>query len=132
MIRHVRLIGCIRVSRVAGRGGDSFISPDVQREQVESYCRARGHVVVDWVEDLDRPGSTLDRPGLQDAIRRVEAGEADGIAAAKLDRLTRSVSGLGQLLERARENGWAMVAVDFGLDPTTPNGKLVANVLGAV
>lgn len=128
----MRLVGCVRVSRVAGRAGDNFISVDVQREQIEGYARARGHEIIAWREDLDKPGSTLNRPGLKDALRMVETGEADGIIAAKLDRITRSVAGIGHLLERAKTNGWNLIAVDLGLDLRTPNGKLVANVLGSV
>lgn len=128
----MRLIGCVRVSRVGGRAGDSFISPQVQRDQVNAYARARGHTIVGWQEDLDRPGSNLNRPGLQAALEAVDRGEADGIIAAKLDRLTRSLSDLGKLLERALADGWNLVAVDVGLDMATPNGKLVAHMLGAI
>jgi DNA invertase Pin-like site-specific DNA recombinase len=34
-----KLIGYVRVSRIAGREGDSFISPDVQRERIEAHAR---------------------------------------------------------------------------------------------
>lgn len=50
----------------------------------------------------------------------------------KLDRLSRSVIDAGHLLERAQREGWNVVALDFGLDLSTPNGKLVANVLTSV
>lgn len=128
----MRLVGCIRVSRVAGRAGASFISPDVQRKQIEQYASAMGHEIVGWQEDLDQPGSTLKRPGLQAALAEIRAGGADGIIAAKLDRITRSIADLGRLLEQARDGGWNLVAVDVGLDLGTPNGRLVAHVLGAV
>jgi site-specific DNA recombinase len=128
----MRLAAVLRVSRVAGRQGASFISPDVQREQVEAYARAHGHTITAWHEDLDQPGSTLARPGLQAALAAVDAGDADGIIAAKLDRITRSIVDLGKLLQRARDGGWNLVAVDVGLDLGTPNGKLVAHVLGAI
>lgn len=128
----MRLIGCVRVSRVGGRAGESFISPKVQRDQAEAYARAHGHTIVAWQEDLDQPGSTLNRPGLQAALAAVESGEADGIIAAKLDRVTRSIADLGKLLERAKAGRWNLVAVDVGLDMATPNGKLVAHVLGAI
>ena len=128
----MRLVGCVRVSRVGGREGASFISPDVQRDQIAVYARAHGHEIVSWQEDLDQPGSTLNRPGLQAALAKVDAGEADGIIAAKLDRITRSIADLGKLLNRAAAGGWNLVAVDVGLDLGTPNGKLVAHVLGAI
>jgi DNA invertase Pin-like site-specific DNA recombinase len=128
----MRLVGCIRVSRVGGREGATFISPDTQRDQIKAYARAHGHRIVGWQEDLDKPGSTLNRPGLQAALQAIDAGEADGLIAAKLDRVTRSIADLGKLLHRAADGGWNLVAVDVGLDLGTTNGKLVAHVLGAI
>lgn len=128
----MRLVGVVRVSRVGGREGATFISPDIQRDQIAVYARAHGHEIVAWQEDLDQPGSTLNRPGLQAALARVDQGQADGIIAAKLDRITRSIADLGKLLARAAADGWNLVAVDVGLDLGTPNGKLVAHVLGAI
>jgi DNA invertase Pin-like site-specific DNA recombinase len=128
----MRLVGVIRVSRVGGREGATFISPDVQRDQIKAYARAHGHKIVAWQEDLDKPGSTLNRPGIQAALAQVDAGEAEGIIAAKLDRITRSIADLGKLLQRASTDGWNLVAVDVGLDLGMPNGKLVAHVLGAI
>ena len=51
---------------------------------------------------------------------------------AKLDRLSRSVVDAGRLLEEARKRGFNIVALDLGLDLSTPTGELVANVLAAV
>jgi hypothetical protein len=48
--------------------------------------------------DLDWSGKSLDRPSMQEAIRRVRAGEAEGIVVSKLDRLTRSVADLNALI----------------------------------
>jgi hypothetical protein len=71
-----------------------------QRDQIKAYARAHGHRIVGWQEDLDKPGSTLNRPGLQAALQAIDAGEADGLIAAKLDRVTRSIADLGKLLHR--------------------------------
>lgn len=38
MAPNLQLIGYIRVSRAAGREGESFISPDVQRERIEQHA----------------------------------------------------------------------------------------------
>jgi DNA invertase Pin-like site-specific DNA recombinase len=54
------------------------------------------------------------------------------VVVAKLDRLSRSVVDAGRLLEDARKGGFNIVALDLGLDPSTPTGELVANVLAAV
>src|SRR5262245_44968311 len=93
----------IRVSRVAGRSGESFISPGEQRSAIDEWAK-RNHVqILEYHEDLDQSGGTLNRPGFQEALKRCRAGLTGGIVGAKLDRLTRSVAGLGSLLEDARE-----------------------------
>jgi site-specific DNA recombinase len=89
-------------------------------------------MIVEWHEDLDRSGGTLDRPAFAAALERCRAGATGGIVAAKLDRLTRSVVGLASLLDDAAEHGFNIVALDLGLDLRSPNGELVANVLGSV
>jgi DNA invertase Pin-like site-specific DNA recombinase len=126
------LVGYTRVSQVGGREGESFISPELQKEAIRGYAAAHGHKVV-WLEpDLDVSGKSLDRPAFQKALAMVREGKADGIIAARLDRLTRKVSDLGRLVEWAETEKWNLVAVDFGLDFSTSNGKLVANILGSV
>jgi DNA invertase Pin-like site-specific DNA recombinase len=124
--------GYVRVSRVAGREGESFISLKVQRETIEAYAKAQGFTIAEWHEDRDVSGGTLKRPALEQALARCRSGETGGIVAAKLDRLARSLSGLAQLVQAAQEEGWTLVAVDHGLDLKTAGGALVANILGAV
>src|SRR5215212_2245786 len=112
--------GYVRISRVGGREGESFISPKLQREQIEAYATARGFTIDHWHEDRDVSGGTLERPALARALERCRSHEAGGIIAAKLDRLARSLTGLAQLIERAQAEGWTLVAVDHGLDLKTP------------
>jgi site-specific DNA recombinase len=128
----MRLIGYIRVSRVAGREGESFISPTVQRERIEAQAAAQGHAIVDWQEDLDQPGSRYERPGFQRAIEAVEAGEADGICVARLDRFARSVADAAKAVERLEAAGGSLVAIDLGMDTSTSGGRLMRNVLMAL
>ncbi|MGA2320027.1 MAG: hypothetical protein ABSG95_04700 [Solirubrobacteraceae bacterium] len=54
MSKPTRTDGYIRVSRVLGRAGDSFISPAVQREQIEGWAKLRGVEIDAWHEDLRR------------------------------------------------------------------------------
>ena len=118
----------VRVSKVAGRSGESFISPTEQRRAIESYATAHKIEIAEWHEDLDQSGGTLNRPAFRAALDRCRNGETGGIVAAKLDRLTRSTIGFGQLLEQAQAEGWNLIAVDQNLDLTTPNGKFSANL----
>ena len=108
------------MSEVAGREGDRFHSPDDQRKRVKAFVKARGHKLVDWVDDLDESGDTLDRPGLQHVLERLEAGEADALAVAYLSRLTRNtVQGL-ELVARLNAAGRDVLVADLDLDTSTP------------
>lgn len=128
----VRLAGYIRVSRVAGRKGERFISPTSQRDRIRALAKANGHRVVSWHTDLDQSGGRIDRPGLEDALAAIEQGDADGIAVAYLSRFARSGLGFHQAILRLERAGGELVIGDLGVDTSTPAGKLVRNVLVAI
>lgn len=123
------LDGYVRVSQVAGRSGESFISPSVQREQIEGWVRASGATLGEVFEELDESGSRRDRPKLMRALERAERGESQGIVVARLDRFGRSlVDGLANI-ERLGLAGATFVSVGDGLDISTPTGKLVIRIM---
>ncbi|MCW3032518.1 MAG: recombinase family protein [Solirubrobacterales bacterium] len=116
--------GYVRVSRVAGREGDSFISPAVQREQIEAWAKLRSVEIAAWHEDLDQSGGKLNRPGLEALLARIESGDTAGVVIAKLDRLSRlGVADALKLVERITDGGGTIAALDLGIDPTTPFGE---------
>lgn len=127
----MRLLGYIRVSRVMGREGDSFISPGDQRKRIETWCEAHGHELLDVHTDLDQSGGKTDRPEFQRALERCEAGDAGGIIVAKLDRFARSVSGAAATIERLDAAGCALVSVAENIDATGPGGRLMRTILFA-
>src|SRR4051794_26492909 len=101
----------VRVSSVRGRGGDSFISPKVQRERIESWAESQGHRIARTHEELDVSGSTVDRPKLNAVMERIEAGETGGVVVFKLDRFGRTlVDSLG-LIERIERSGGTFASV---------------------
>lgn len=50
------VVGYVRVSQVRGRGGDSFLSPALQREAIERVAAREGLRVVEVVDELDKSG----------------------------------------------------------------------------
>ena len=78
--------GYIRVSRRGGREGESFISPDVQRERIAKWAAANDIEIVQWWEEIDQSGAKLERPLFQEALARCERGETGGIVVARLDQ----------------------------------------------
>lgn len=90
----------------------------------------RGQTALTWdCVDKGKSGKNLNRDGLRDALRLIRAGEAGGIIVSKLDRLSRSLLDFATLAAQAEQEGWNIVALDLGVDFSTPAGKLMAGVL---
>jgi DNA invertase Pin-like site-specific DNA recombinase len=81
------------------------------------------------VEDAGFSAATLARPGITEAFDALESGAASVLAVAKLDRLSRSLLDFAAVMERSRRRRWALVALDLGVDTTTPQGEMMANIL---
>lgn len=120
------LVGYIRVS--TDRQGEHGLGMQAQRQAIEAAAAARNLELDAVYQDVDS-GSKTDRPGLQDALAGLQTG--DMLIVAKLDRLTRSVVQFASLLERAQLAGWTLVALDMGIDTSTPQGELMVHVLAS-
>lgn len=65
--------------------------------------------------------------------REIAVAESKGgLIAAKPDRLSRSVVDFGVLARRFEAAGATLVALDLGIETSTPGGRLVANVCASV
>jgi DNA invertase Pin-like site-specific DNA recombinase len=125
-----RVIAYLRVS--TSEQGEAGNGLDAQRAAIERECAHRGWQLVRVEEDVQSAKSTKNRPGLERALRACRRHEADGVVAAKIDRLSRSVIDFATLLEDARKHGYNIVALDLGVDLSSVQGELIANVLAAV
>jgi len=105
---------------------------DAQAASVTAAIGARRWELVGTFTDEARSGGNLRRPALLDAIARLDAGEADALQLAKLDRLSRSLLHFAGITERAKRRGWSVVALDVDVDTTTPAGELLANIYSSV
>jgi site-specific DNA recombinase len=121
--------GYIRVSRRAGREGESFISPEVQRRKIEDWAKLHDVAIVEWWEEIDQSGAKLERPLFQEALARCERGETGGIIVARLDRFARSaVDALGSI-KRLNEAGARLVSVEDNFDGSTAMGRFAIGIL---
>jgi site-specific DNA recombinase len=125
----LKLDAYVRVSKVAGRSGASFISPEVQREQIGRWARAHGHT-LSWHEpELDVSGGTMSRPVFDRIRERIRSGQSDGVIVAKLDRFARTLVGALSTLEEFERHGAVLVSVAENLDLSTPMGKAFLRIL---
>ncbi len=119
------MIGYLRVS--TREQADSGAGLAAQRSAIAGEAERRGWDVV-WIEDAGESGKSMKRDGITRALAMLKRCEASALVVAKLDRLSRSVIDFAGVMSVAGKQGWAVVALDLGVDMTTPAGRLVAPV----
>ena len=85
--------------------------------------------------DAGESAKSLQRPGLARALASLASGAAEGLLVSKLDRLTRSVRDLGELLQPGgpfAPGRAALLSVSEQIDTRSAAGRLVLNVLASV
>lgn len=125
-----RVIAYVRVS--TDKQADQGFSLPAQRAKVAAYAALYELDVIDILEETGS-AKTLARPGLDRARAMLKSKQADALLVVKLDRLTRSVSDLGTLIENDFAQGKAaLLSVSEQIDTRTAGGRLVLNILGSV
>jgi DNA invertase Pin-like site-specific DNA recombinase len=123
----IRAIGYGRVS--TDEQAESGAGLDAQRAAIEAETTRREWELVAYIEDRGYSAKSLDRPGIQSVLDHLRDHKADVLLVSKLDRLSRSMLDFADLLERrSKEEGWSIVALDLGVDTSTPTGEAMANM----
>lgn len=131
MQRRTRAVAYIRVS--TDKQAEHGVSLEAQRAKVEAYAALYDLELVGVEIDAGVSAKTIDRPALQAALAALKSGRADALLVCKLDRLTRSVRDLGDLVDRFFASGkWSLMSVGEQIDTRTAAGRLVLNVLASV
>lgn len=121
-------LGYVRVSTVEQVTDGASL--DAQHSALKTEASRRGWD-FELVADEGWSAKDLKRPGLTDALARLDAGEADTLLAVRLDRVSRSVADFAGLLARAKKRSWGVVLLSPNLDTEDPAGKFTAHVLAA-
>ncbi len=81
-------------------------------------------------EDLGVSGSTTSRPGLDQVLSSIKCG--DTIVVWRLDRLGRSLRHLIEIFDDFQRHEIDFISLTESIDTTTPGGKLVFHMMGAM
>lgn len=106
--------------------------PSMQTREVEEYCLRRGWEVASCYVDNGISGAKESRPELNRLMADAHLRKFDAIVVWKFDRFARSVSHLLRALETFKALGIDFVSLSEQMDTSTPTGKMVFTVLGAV
>jgi DNA invertase Pin-like site-specific DNA recombinase/peptidoglycan hydrolase-like protein with peptidoglycan-binding domain len=96
--------------------------------QIEEACQVAGWELAEVVTERES-GRGLERPGLAYALKQIAEGNARGLIVSDLRRLSRSIVDLGALMEWFRDARAGLIALDLGVDTSTPAGHEVAATL---
>jgi len=106
--------------------------PTVQTRELEEYCERRGWKVADQYIDVGISGAKEKRPELDRLMADAHRRKFDAVIVWRFDRFARSVSHLLRALETFKALGIEFVSLSEQMDTSTPTGKMVFTVLGAV
>lgn len=126
----LRVLGYTRVS--TGEQAESGLGLIAQDTTIRQAADRNGWNLLDVICDEGVSGKDLGRPGLLKLLARASTENVDALAVAKLDRLTRSLVGLADLIAWGKRNSLALIALDLGLDTSTDTGRLVAQIMASV
>jgi DNA invertase Pin-like site-specific DNA recombinase len=125
-----RAIGYVRVS--TAEQGASGLGLESQVAALHAYAASHGVELLEVVVEVASGKSTAGRPLLCSTLDRLDAGEADRLMVAKVDRLARNLLDLLTIAQRGERGGWSVVTLDLDLDTSTAAGRFTLQMMGSV
>lgn len=125
-----KVVGYARVS-TEDQAREGF-SLQTQEARLRAYAVAMGRTIDEMVIDAGQSAKSLNRPGMMRLLSDVRCGSVDAVIVLKLDRLTRSVRDLADLIDTLEKTGTALVSLSESLDTGTAAGRLMLNLLASV
>jgi DNA invertase Pin-like site-specific DNA recombinase len=104
----------------------------MQTRELRQFAEARGWAVAGEYIDAGVSGAKDSRPELNRLMAEAHKRRFDVVCVWRFDRFARSVSHLLRALETFKALGIDFVSYSEQMDTSTPAGKMVFTVLGAV
>jgi DNA invertase Pin-like site-specific DNA recombinase len=129
---HQRGLKFNRVALYARVSTTNHQNPEMQTRELREYAELRGWHVTDEYVDLGVSGSKESRPALNKLMADAHRRAFDIVLVWKLDRFGRSLKHLVTAIADLEALGLAFVSLRDNLDLTTPSGRLLFQVVGAM
>jgi DNA invertase Pin-like site-specific DNA recombinase len=115
-----------RVSTLKGQ------DPEMQIRELREFANSRGWQVVETYIDQGVSGAKDSRPALNRMMSHASSRKLDAILVWKLDRFARSLKHLINALAEFEALGITFVSLRDHLDLSTPAGRLMFQIVGAM
>lgn len=107
-------------------------SPEMQLRDLRDYCRSRGWETASEYVDIAQSGAKDSRPELNRLMADAHQRKFDLVLTWKLDRFGRSLRHLVNALADLEACGVAFVSLKDNVDLSTPSGRLMFQIIGAM
>lgn len=111
------------------------ISLDFQKALIKSWAKAKEWELVKVIKDPGSSGKNLKRPGLQELMRMCREDEIDTVVIYKLDRISRRIKDMVDIVELFEKCKVDLASVTESLDTSTAMGRMffwMMTVIGAL
>lgn len=103
-----------------------------QSQRLRAYCESQDWAISDIYADEGYSAKDTERPALQRMLSDIRSGRLDVVLVWRLDRLTRSVLDLYQLLRVFDKNEVGFKSATEVFDTTTAIGRLFITIVAAM
>src|ERR1022692_2272830 len=115
-----------RVSTLNGQ------DPEMQLSELREYASRRGWTITSEYVDQGVSGSKESRPQLNQLVADAHRRRFDAVLVWKIDRFGRSLKHLVNALADLCAYGVAFISFRDNLDLSTPSGRLMFQIIGAM
>lgn len=106
--------------------------PETQLFPLRDYAARRELASIVEYVDVDVCGAKQKRPALDQLMRDARLRRFDAVIVARFDRFARSTKHLVLALEEFQALGVEFISLAESIDTSTPMGKMIFTILGAV
>src|SRR5690625_363052 len=112
---------------------DEFgISLETQDDMIKKFCEYKGYENIKYYTEIKSARSIAGREKLQQLINDIKRGYIKRVIIYRLDRLTRSLRDLMNLLHLFEEHNCELHSTYENIDTSTPSGRMLVQVLGII
>lgn len=105
-------------------------SIDAQKQKTVEYCEKNNYQIVNFYIDEGFSGKSLQRPKITELIEDVKKRKLQVIVTYRLDRLTRSLKDLANMLDLFEKYDVVIKSVSEELDVSSLSGRAMVQMLG--
>jgi DNA invertase Pin-like site-specific DNA recombinase len=116
-------------ARVSTSNGQN---PEMQLEELRTYCNRRGWEIAGEYTDAGVSGAKEHRPALDRLLITCRKRLVDAVIVYRYDRFARSLRQLVNALEEFRSLGIDFISLHEGVDTSTPNGRLIFGIFASI